>query len=49
MATEIDPTRRLILLTVKENVSLTALDAETGDPVAQTDLPTPAATQPLTP
>ena len=34
MATKIDPTRRLILLTVKENVSLTALDAETGATVA---------------
>ena len=34
MTTEIDPTRRLILLTVKENVSLTALDAKTGDTVA---------------
>jgi DNA-binding beta-propeller fold protein YncE len=34
MATQIDPTRRLILMTVKENVCLTALDAETGATVA---------------
>mgnify|MGYP003993461007 FL=1 len=34
MTTQIDPTRRLILMTVKENVSLTALDAETGATVA---------------
>jgi DNA-binding beta-propeller fold protein YncE len=46
MATKIDPTRRLILLTVKENVSLTALDAETGATVAIVEVGTRNTSKP---
>lgn len=46
MATKIDPTRRLILMTVKENVSMTALDAETGDTVACVEVGTRQTAKP---